>query len=364
MIFQDFLLSQGQDYLKKNPLNQLQNKHPFFIFSLNDLIRENKLIGSNDKMEIILEFIIDKMQGLYHMVFKDDKIVYEELKFPHLKRKVTFFSINIHHDSCYLNPNIFFSKKYYFQAKELVKKFFGNHSFFSILNREIYTKNVQFLKESLHEKLINILDKFNNIIIYQNEVTPKMFKMKNEEYLPFLFEGAININSIDKIYSTEALLNEYLNPLFSDIKGGFYYQEKNGNLINYKLVIRKMVAGKIREIPYDFEATGIRKMLSLIPLLHFAIKGKTVILDEADNDFHELLFEHIIKGIKEKVCGQLIVTTHNTKLLDVLYPYEIYIIKTDIDGRSEVFCLDEFKGDFKNIREKYLKGLYYGIPIL
>lgn len=64
MIFQDFLLSQGQDYLKKNPLNQLQNKHPFFIFSLNDLIRENKLMCSNVKMEIILEFIFKKKMAI------------------------------------------------------------------------------------------------------------------------------------------------------------------------------------------------------------------------------------------------------------------------------------------------------------
>ena len=62
MIFQDFLLSQGQDYLKKNPLNQLQIR-PFFIFSLNDLIRENKLIGSNDKMEIILNLLLIKCKA-------------------------------------------------------------------------------------------------------------------------------------------------------------------------------------------------------------------------------------------------------------------------------------------------------------
>lgn len=54
----------------------------------------------------------------------------------------------------------------------------------------------------------------------------------------------------------------------------------------------------------------------MLPFLLASIEGSTVIIDEFDSGIHDLLSRSLIKSIFKDISGQLIMTTHNTSLMD------------------------------------------------
>ena len=91
----------------------------------------------------------------------------------------------------------------------------------------------------------------------------------------------------------------------------------------------------------------------------------TVVYDEIDNGVHDLLLTRMILALKDGFSGQLIITTHNTMLLEELSPHDVYIINTDYEGNKRVVCADQFDIQSNhNMRMRYLKGLFGGTPFV
>ena len=73
----------------------------------------------------------------------------------------------------------------------------------------------------------------------------------------------------------------------------------------------------------------------------------------------------MLSSIDEWINGQLIITTHNTYLLETLRPQSIYVINVDYLGNKKVHCLDEYDiHGTNNIRSMYIKGLFGGVPVV
>ena len=118
--------------------------------------------------------------------------------------------------------------------------------------------------------------------------------------------------------------------------------------------------------------------LSLIHILLASIEGSTVIIDEFDSGIHDLLSRSLIKSIFKDISGQLIMTTHNTSLMDNTtsvdnnpslpdIPAEcIYTInEDDSNGQKRISCILEHNNKLNsnsNIRKQYVQGKYHGIP--
>ncbi len=68
----------------------------------------------------------------------------------------------------------------------------------------------------------------------------------------------------------------------------------------------------------------------------------------------------------DDITGQLIITTHNTYLLETIDIKSIYVINVDYQGNKEVKCLDKYSRiqGTNNPRIMYLKGLFGGVPIV
>ena len=69
----------------------------------------------------------------------------------------------------------------------------------------------------------------------------------------------------------------------------------------------------------------------------------------------------------EKVGSQLIVTTHESNLLnlDLFRRDEIWFVEKDNDGCSKLYSLEEFAPRYdSDIRKGYLKGRFGAIPLL
>ena len=86
-------------------------------------------------------------------------------------------------------------------------------------------------------------------------------------------------------------------------------------------VNREFKDGMFRTLFNDKE-----KMLELYNAVSEEQMGKEAI-DEIDNGIHDVLMKNIIMSIKDEITGQLIITTHNTLLLEVLPKENIYIFK-------------------------------------
>ena len=125
--------------------------------------------------------------------------------------------------------------------------------------------------------------------------------------------------------------------------------------------------GQIVDVAFDLESTGIQSMVEILPFLAAAIHGATVIIDEIDTGIHDLTVQRLIQSILPVIKGQLIVTTHNTRLMESdLSDDCFYIITRDDNAKKTIRSIRETGKRIQphhNRRDQYLKGAYTGIPI-
>lgn len=120
----------------------------------------------------------------------------------------------------------------------------------------------------------------------------------------------------------------------------------------------------------DDESDGTARILDLAEILLSDEKNKTYIVDELDRCLHPQLTCKFIKEFLEKAKqegnnNQLIVTTHESRLLDfnILRRDEIWFVEKK-DNISNLYSLEEFNVRFdKKIDKAYLEGRYGGVPI-
>lgn len=143
----------------------------------------------------------------------------------------------------------------------------------------------------------------------------------------------------------------------------------------YKLVTVHCVINETDDIAFDLsaESDGTRRLLALLPALfrlHSGQSDHVFVIDELDRSLHTHLTYNVLdQFLTNSVKGrsQLIVTTHDTGLLDfdLLRRDEIWFIEKDRWSSSTLFSLEEFKlPDNMNIQKGYLGGRFGAIPIL
>ena len=117
------------------------------------------------------------------------------------------------------------------------------------------------------------------------------------------------------------------------------------------------------------ESDGTKRILDLIEILLVGASNKTYVIDELDRCLHPRLtykFIELFLKIAEKREIQLIVTTHESRLLDfdLLRRDEIWFIDKNKMGESNIYSLEEYNTRFdQKIDRAYLEGRYGGVPI-
>ena len=118
----------------------------------------------------------------------------------------------------------------------------------------------------------------------------------------------------------------------------------------------------------DEESDGTIRLLDLIEVLLAKDSERIYIIDEINRRFHPLLTYKFIEEYLKLASTrniQLIVTTHESKLMDfdLLRKDEISFIDKDESGRSTIFSLDTFSERFdKKVCKAYFEGKYGAIP--
>ena len=334
-------------------------KNGFFSNSI-DIINECKTIDSKDNMIIEVGFKIKSKSGVYCIETDDTDIISEKLDFTLNKNKVNFFEIT--KKEKYLNESVFIDNEYKKEIFSIIEKYWGKHSLLSLIAYEIEDKKENYVKKKIFNGIFEVINFFSSLsILSRNKM--EVFKDIEEEKL---FYGTLSVSEEKKLTKIENVINTFFTSLFSDIKQAYYKKKFDNDKINYILYFKKNIHNKLIDIEYNRESTGTKNILKILPYLISAAKGKTVIIDEIDNGIHDLLMLKILENLSEDLKGQLIITTHNTLLLEEEFIKDsIYIFKVDENANKKLLALNKFEGRVHpnlSIRKRYLKGLYGGIP--
>jgi AAA15 family ATPase/GTPase len=119
------------------------------------------------------------------------------------------------------------------------------------------------------------------------------------------------------------------------------------------------------------ESDGTIRLLDLIEVLLSNTRNMVYVIDEVNRCLHPLITKQFVRDFLDLAVQrniQLIVTTHETSLMDLklLRQDEIgFIEKRESDGSSRIFCLEDYGARFdKSIRNAYMKGQYDAVPRL
>ncbi len=116
------------------------------------------------------------------------------------------------------------------------------------------------------------------------------------------------------------------------------------------------------------ESDGTVRILDLLEIL-LSEEKKTYVVDELDRCLHPSLtykFVELFLKLAEKKNIQLIVTTHESRLMDfdLLRRDEIWFVNKRKNGESDIYSLEEYNTRFdQKIDKAYLEGRYGGVPI-
>ena len=356
--------------IEQNEENNLKEYEHFIKNHFKDMkmiISDCKTIDSTGNMIMEFGFQFNKKDGVYCIEMNNDEIVSEKLEYVVNKNQTYFFDIN--KNNVKVNASIFTDKNYYKSFLELIDKYWGKHSFLSILSYEIEDKKKEYMKKKISKNLYDIL-------LYLKTICTKIKGGNHSEFgiigtklhlINDLESGKIPIKYEEELSKNEYLLNEIFSNLYSDIKRVYYKKTIEDNYIKYHLFLKKIIYGKLVDVDFTLESTGTQNILELVPYLISACEGQTVIIDELDTGIHDLLVKKLLECIASYVKGQLIITTHNTMLIDSSIPHDsIYIFNTNSKAEKDLIAITDFDERIhknNNPRKKYLNGLYGGIPL-
>lgn len=143
-----------------------------------------------------------------------------------------------------------------------------------------------------------------------------------------------------------------------------------------KPVIKKAISYHLNNIgekvPFELydESSGTLRLIDFLPVLYSVNKfSSTIIIDEIDQSIHPALLKAFINKVQNDFAlkGQIIITTHESNLLDLnlFRADEIWFAEKNKEGESHFYPLSDFdvRPDL-DIRKGYLSGRFGAIPFL
>lgn len=338
------------------------------IFQLSLNLNEYRMIDEEEPTEIEYGFKINNKEGFYYIKF-DDEIIEEKLYYTAGKQRSYLFAIKKEDGKIIknLNKNIFINEKYNEELIDEIDKYWGKYTFLSLLSFEIMEKNKEYIDNNISKNIIEVINKIWLMTVHVDKgalrIIPENFVRVRK--LNNIQNGIVKKDKLFEIKKYENVLNIFFTQAYADIKEVKYEINEKEDRIHYELYFNKMIGGRIKSIPSSLESDGTKRILNQFDTIIGSLLGETVILDEIDNGIHDVLMKNIIMSIKSEITGQLIITTHNTLLLEILPKENIYILSTDYNGNKTINSIKEYGIKIQrnnNARDLYFKGLFGGIP--
>ncbi len=344
-------------------------KDKFANNTIEKIISECKMIGSEELMTLEYGFSINGAVGSYLMEFDNSDIVKERLEYKLHKNRGCYFDIE--DGKVNINTNIFESLEFLEEMRKQIQMYWGKHSFLSILKYQIEEKSGAYINSNISTNLMNVILEFDNIsyrIRNGNSYETISLPVDNP-ILRNLEGGEVDKTYEDSLDEIEGVINNFFTSLFDDVNKAYYRRlEKNGK-INYTLFFNKQIENYKYDIDFQYESSGTQEILELVPYLMMAISGACVIIDEFGIGIHDLLVTRLINAVAKNLKGQLIITTHNTLIMDQadIKPESLYFVINDKTFSKSIRCVTEIEERLHpnyNYRNRYFNNELYagGLP--
>ena len=354
-------------------IRELLDTMPFDLSAMAEGVRT---IDPDAGLSASYHFVINGYDGCYEMRFgNDNRLIYEKLNFVVESRAKDIFEISSseirgvaeHQIRTEFSPQLFLNKKYKDGVADLIKKYWGRHTFMSILDNEYSLNNAGYMKESLGTGIADVMKYFDDLVVSYNFDGKPVGRGIADKILSDLDFGRILPEEKAQLSIFEKALNSFFTRIYSDVKKAYYRTETVDGMLQYTLCFSKMIGGKRREIEIYRESAGTKRLLGLLfPAFFECARGKTVFLDELDSGVHDRLIKDVVSDLKDTFKGQFVATTHNTSLLEVIDPKNIFVIQIDPRGEKRILSLNKIERTQRNHnnRIRYMNGVFSAVPIL
>lgn len=339
-------------------------------FNILQYIDRCRMIDCEEDTTVEYGFRIGDHEGYYVLSF-GERFLYEKLYYFTGKQRGVLFEIKNSNGKIemFFSKKLFLTKKVEEEIRDEINKYWGKHTFLGILQNERKNKNESYINENFLTYIFEVLDMLKNISIHWKKTSrsgTEIYTNKPENVLQDLSKGKIKEEKEKILNYSEQILKNFFTQAYADIKDIFYEKIHEDDSIEYKLFVKKMIGGKIRTIDFERESAGTQHILEIIRSLLGAFCGVTVVYDEIDDGIHDLLLKNVLMSMMDDITGQLIITTHNTFMLETIDIKSAYVINVDYLGNKEIKCLNKYPRiqGTNNPRNMYLKGLFGGVPIV
>lgn len=136
------------------------------------------------------------------------------------------------------------------------------------------------------------------------------------------------------------------------------------------MAVHENQSGEIFEIELDEDSAGTERFVeNLAEFLYLSEQGGLMLEDELGKTYHTKLTQHFLKMFQSAFINQgnqqLLFTTHDTKVLKMVNPDQIYLVDKDEMGATVVKLLDDYViRENDNIELGYLNGRFGSIPYM
>ncbi|QHS59777.1 AAA family ATPase [Chitinophaga agri] len=335
-----------------------------------------------------VEFIIGKKGYAYGLSYNAGVVKEEWLYLLHYGKKEDelIFERTVNNKG---KQTLKLSPKYTKSSKEKLRVEFyqedvlKNSNLFIHLTKDKKFKEITVAFEWITEAMLIIFPGSKNFNFINTFLKNKDFKTFINETI-FSFETGINTLDVQSIplnvYFGEDNIPEREQVLKDIQSGEILPVGSTCNAIalmeNDIPVVKKIISCHVNERGEEAvfelweESDGTRRLIDFIPLIYFLVTlPVTVIIDEIDQSIHPSLLKDFITKVQQipNKKGQLIITTHESNLLDLdlFRQDEIWFAEKNKNGESHFYPLSDFnvRPDL-DIRKGYLSGRFGAIPFL
>jgi len=194
------------------------------------------------------------------------------------------------------------------------------------------------------------IDDFGNITIARTHGNTSKFYSEHKDYLDFT--------------------KKYLERFDTGIIGLEIstYKKDNAEVEYFPLFFHK--GGHKQPLLYYNQSSGTRSLYNILRLYYAVLKsGSILVLDEFDINLHPDILPHLVELFENKETNpknaQLLFSTHNTDIIDLMGKYRTYLFNKK-DGECFSYRLDEMSADIlrndRPISPIYKSGKIGGVP--
>ena len=336
------------------------------------IIKDYRMIDCEDPIVAEYEFNTNGNNGCYRVEFGQDEIVHERLEYVLNRRRGLYFDCSS--DGILINDTVIQGtngKDFLVDVKETAKRYWGKHSLLAILLYEMKDKSNAFGRDNVTENFNTVLREFRGLSCAVSMGNKSWEGLSSKlQVLKRPLQGHLSLRRETELDYASDFFTQLFTSVDLSVRKIFYKKEFHDDEIYYKLIEEKYIAGNYRRIDFERESAGNCQLLNISCYLLTACMGGVVILDEAEANIHDLLFQKLLEEIRPILKGQVIMTTHNTMLMEASFAREAtYILSVDPDNPSDkkIRCISDYRKRTyaaNNIRNKYLNCEYGGVPEL